>query len=435
MITRYRALLSLAAPAIAAWLGIARVRGRLTAADLSERLGGGAAGDAGPVRRGPVIWVHGASMGEIGPARPLIEAALRRDPSLRFIVTTNSTTGRDAVRAWQMPAVTARLAPLDYRYALRRFLTRWQPDALVSIENEIWPNRFQLCGDLGIPVLLIGARLSQNSAANWRKLGGAALADAMRAVTYLAAQDDSEEDRFVQLGVARRALGPHMQLKGSAALTLSAADHKTLAALTPAFARTRTILAASTHEGEETQVLRAFVTTRELAPDVRLILAPRHPERGADVAAHIAATGLPFARRSEGEMPGDAPIYLADTMGEMALWYRLAGITFIGGTLVPKGGHTPFEPSAAKSAIVHGPHVANNAAAYDLLARGGGALPVSGADDLATAMMRLVSAPERATALAEAATAALQPLRDNETARAALFTALAKQPRLANLSG
>ena len=129
----------------------------------------------------------------------------------------------------------------------------------------------------------------------------------------------------------------------------------------PAFAdRASTVLAASTHEGEDEAIVQGFAAARATRPDLRLILAPRHPRRGPRIAALLERAGLAHATRSAGEVPGpDSAVYLADTMGEMALWYRLAGITFVGGSLVDAGGHTPFEPAGAGSAILHGPHVGN----------------------------------------------------------------------------
>jgi 3-deoxy-D-manno-octulosonic-acid transferase len=199
-------------------------------------------------------------------------------------------------------------------------------------------------------------------------------------------------------------IGPVLNLKAAAPATGGAGA-------LPGFPRGDTVLAASTHPGEEGLVLEAFVAARVARPGLRLILAPRHPDRGDEVARQIAAQGLDFARRSRGEAPEPArPVYLADTLGEMALWYAAAGVTFVGGSLVAKGGHTPFEPEAQGSAILHGPDTANFTAAYAALDAGEGAVQVADADALSRAFGALAD-PAAQAAMAARATAALAPLR------------------------
>jgi len=428
---RYRIALALAALPLALSLLAARLRGRLSARDLAERLGGGQAGDAGKLHRGPRLWLHGASLGELAAARKLAETALSRDPALRLIVTANSVTGRDAVRGWGHARIEARLAPLDYGAPLTAFLGRWQPEGLITVETEIWPNRFRACARRGIPVALVGARLSETSARRLRWLGRRGLARLCAAISYLAAQDEASEARFRALGVAPSAIGPRLLLKGGAGAP--PADEAELARLARALPRATTVLAASTHEGEEEIVLEAFRRARADLPALHLVLAPRHPERGDAVARAIEAAGLAVARRSQGDPPRADAVYLADTLGEMGLWYRLAGITFLGGSLVPRGGHTPFEPVACGTALLHGPHIANNAAAFAALARGGGALPVSGAGDLSAAIVALARQPERAEQMAEAGARALAPLRRDDAGADAFwsrFAALTNLPAL-----
>ncbi|WP_287185148.1 3-deoxy-D-manno-octulosonic acid transferase [Rhodovulum sp.] len=391
----YRLLLSLAAPVFALRL----IRdGRLAA----ERLGGGP--DAGP-DAGPVIWLHGASNGELASARGLVDRLLDRRPGARLVVTCNSATGRALVRGWGLDRVAVRLAPLDYRWALARFLSRWQPAALVLIESELWPNRLAAMAARGRPVLVVGARMSARSAARWGRLPG--LVGAMLArVGYLSAQDAASGARFVALGLDPARLGPVVDLKSDGAAP-APPDPDALARLAPLFPRGDTLLAASTHEGEERAVLAAFAAARTTRPGLRLILAPRHPRRSPEIAAEIARTGLPFATRSRGEAPGpDMPVYLADTMGEMGLWYALAGIGFIGGSLVDRGGHTPWEPAARGTAILHGPHVANFARVYAALDAAGGARRVTGPDELARALAGLDGPAQAAMAARASDTAA-----------------------------
>ncbi|BAQ68975.1 3-deoxy-D-manno-octulosonic-acid transferase [Rhodovulum sulfidophilum] len=381
----YRILLSLAAPGLALLLLRARPFAR-------ERLGLSGTSN-GPERlRHPTIWLHGASNGELASARPLIERLLARRPDLCLVATSNSRTGRALVESWALPRVSARLAPYDYRWALRLFIGRWQPRALILIESELWPNRIFEMARRDRPVLLLGARLSARSAARWQRMP--ALARRLTgAIAYLSAQDPASRDRFATLGLAPERRGPVIDLKAFAPAARPDADD--LKALAPLLPRARTLLAASTHEGEEAPILEAFARRWRADPQARLVLAPRHPRRAAQIAALIERAGLGHATRSRGERPGsDRPVLLADTMGEMALWYALAGVSFIGGSLVDKGGHTPFEPAAAGSAILHGPHVANFAAVYRALDRAGAAEGVAGADGLSAALAALDGAEQ-----------------------------------------
>ncbi|MFT3688156.1 3-deoxy-D-manno-octulosonic acid transferase [Paenirhodobacter sp.] len=358
----YRLLLALALPFLLVRLWLREPR-----EVLRERLGGGAAAPG-------ALWIHAASNGELASAHPLIEALLAQRPGLRLLLTVNTVTARQMAQGWNDPRITVRAAPLDARWILHRFLGRHRPVGLLVIENELWPNRLAICAASGVPVMVAGARMSARSAARWRKTGlGPALT---RAITALSAQDPASEAAFLSLGLPRARLLPMLNLK-----TAVAAPPPTERLDWP---RARTVLAASTHEGEEAIVLDAFARARAEEPSLRLILAPRHPRRAAEIARLIAARGLGFTLRSGGEAP-TAPVLLADTMGEMANWYTAAGVCFIGGSLVPKGGHTPFEPAAHGCAIVHGPSCSNHAEAFAALDAAGAAIPVTDAATLAQA--------------------------------------------------
>lgn len=390
MLFLYRLLLSLALPVLLIRLGLRVLRGAEPTAALAERLGGGAPSAPG------AIWLHAASNGELISAQPLIAALFAARPGLRLMVTTNTVTARAMALGWGDERITVRAAPLDTRWALARFLAHHHPAALIVVENELWPNRLLGCAARGLPVLAIGARMSARSARRWRKTGlGPRL---MRAVTALSAQDPASEAEFRALGLPARATLPIVNLK--TAVRLPEPD------VSLGWPRAATLLAASTHEGEEEIVLDAFARARTTNPSLRLILAPRHPRRGPEIARLIAARGLAFATRSTGA-PATAPVLLADTMGEMTNWYAAAGICFIGGTLAPKGGHTPFEPAAQGCALLHGPSVFNHADAFAALDAARGAIRVEDADSLAAGF---ALAPAAQTDLARAARRALAPL-------------------------
>ncbi len=380
----YRLLVSLAAPFLLAVLVGRVVIGRERVADLSQRLGGGT-GQPG------AIWLHGASNGELTSARPLIEALRAAFPDRPLIVTANTLSGRDMVAGWGLCRVRARLAPLDLRWILARFRRRWRPAAGLSLENELWLNRIVTSR---APVLAVSARLSQRSAARWRRVPGP-MRVALNHLTRLYPQDASSAQRFVSLGLDPARLAPVLMLKKDAAQPPP--PERDLVEFRALYFRPDTILAASTHEGEEAVIAHAFALARRRDPALKLILAPRHPRRAAAVAALIRAADLSCATRSRGDRPGpDTAVYLADTLGEMPLWYALAGITFVGGSLVPRGGHTPYEPASAGSAIVHGPHVGNFETAYAALDAGGGARTAADAQAIVAGFMSLRSAAAQA---------------------------------------
>ena len=342
---------------------------------VAERLGCGPT--PGPGLR---LWLHAASVGEITSARWVIEAVLAARPGLQLLVTTNTTTGRDRVRAWALPGVHAALAPLDSAGSAARVLDRWRPQALVIVENELWPARLQAAHNRGVPVLVIGARMSKRSARRWAWLNGL-VATMLGGIDWLSAQDQDSLDRLLALGLRPEAAGPLVALKS--VTEVRAAQPPFL----PVAARDLTLLAASTHEGEESLILEAFMASKRFQ---HLILAPRHPRRGDEIAGFLTARGLAFARRSKGETPAlGQQVYLADTLGEMDAWYALSGVTVIGGSFAPKGGHTPWEPASHGSAIVHGQSLHNFAAPFAALDRAGAAIAVADGAELARALQGL----------------------------------------------
>ncbi|MCE6952149.1 3-deoxy-D-manno-octulosonic acid transferase [Cereibacter sphaeroides] len=384
--TIYRLIMALLLPALVAGVLWRRLRGRGASHELAERLALRGRGTA------PVIWMHGASNGEIASARWLIEEILARDDRLEVLVSCNNPTARAMVAAWALPRVRSVLAPWDTRGAVRRFLRRWQPRALLVLENELWPERIAGCAAEGVPVLAIAARLSEKSARSWARLAPGLLRRTLDQLAWLSAQDAASERRLVAAGLPQDRLGPRLVLKAGVAGASPAEPPF------PAPPRARCLLAASTHDGEDAAVLDAFLAAR--AQFDLLVIAPRHPQRGPAIAALAAARGLAAGLRSRGE-GANGPVYVADTLGEMGLWYALCGTTFIGGTLVAKGGHTPFEPIAAGSALVHGPSVHNFAEIFAALDASGGAVPVTGEADLAPALSGL--SPERQARLAAVA--------------------------------
>ncbi|MFZ7094354.1 3-deoxy-D-manno-octulosonic acid transferase [Primorskyibacter sp. 2E233] len=341
------------------------------------RLGRGMA----PVQ-GKHVWLHGASNGELASASAVLERLGQARPDLHWLVTANTETGVQMVEGWHLPRVSARLAPLDLSHVSRRVIRDWRVVAHISLESELWPHRFRASPG---PVILLGARMSAGTAKGLARLPGLARA-VLSHVTLAIAQDQGSLDRLSHLGLPEKARGPVVDLK---ALYQRPAGQVPDEALRAAFNRDQTWLAASTHEGEDEIVLQAHAETLRSDPDLRLILAPRHPRRGDALEALINAHGFTCARRSKGEAPGTAQVYLADTMGEMAIWYALAGRVFIAGTLSDRGGHTPYEPAQFGAALLYGPDVVNHRAGFERLAKASAAVEISDALSLAKALLAL----------------------------------------------
>lgn len=356
------------------------------------------------------IWVHGASVGELTSARPIIAALAREMP---VQITANSETGRDMAAGWGLPA---RLAPLDLPGALDRYLAAVQPRLLVTVESEFWPLRSRLLAQRGIAHAMIGARMSERSAATWARLPRV-IGRMLGRISALSAQDQASEARLLQLGLRASALMPRLDLKLlDPARTIPPPDSPL---------RDQTILAASTHEGEDAPILDAFAEARSRIPGLRLILASRHPNRAPQIAALVTARGLPLATRSAGDT--EAPpggVLLADTLGEMPEWYARAGICLIGGSLVDRGGHTPWEPAAHRCALLHGPYIGNFTESFDVLDAHRASVAVQ-PGDLAQTFLRLADDPPQARAMGGAARDVLDTRAGDPALLIARITALA----------
>jgi 3-deoxy-D-manno-octulosonic-acid transferase len=339
-----------------------------------------------PTQRRPRIWLHAASNGELTSARPVIDALLTQGRSL--LITVNTDSAREMALGWHLANTDVLLAPVDLPGPTARVLRHWDITAHTTLESDLWPIRIlQTPG----PVLVLGGRLTERSAKGWARFAPL-VRSVMARVSYLSAQDSGSADRFVQAGLPETALGPVFDLKALYAPPQDQPDPT----LAETFPRADTWLAASTHEGEEDTILAAHKAALAQRPNLKLILAPRHPRRAAEIAQMIGAHGLTCAQRSAGDDPATAQVYLADTLGEMHLWYGLAGVTFVAGSLTDRGGHTPYEPAAFGSAILHGPDTANFRAAYDRLAQHDAALRTPDAAAITQALLTLDTSEEQA---------------------------------------
>lgn len=332
------------------------------------------------------IWLHAASNGELTSVRPVIDALLADGRHL--LITVNTDSAVQMAQGWGLTNTDVQFAPVDLPGPTRRILRNWRITAHITLESDLWPRRIL---DTPGPVLVLGGRLTARSAKGWARFDSL-VRRVMARISYLSAQDAASAKRFVEAGLPHSALGPVFDLKA----LYTPPDAHPDTTLTEAFDRADTWLAASTHAGEDDILLTAHKTALAQRPSLKLILAPRHPRRADDLARHVQTHGLTCARRSSGDDPAAAQVYLADTLGEMHLWYALAGVTFVAGSLTDRGGHTPYEPAAFRSAILHGPDTGNFRAAYDRLAEADAALCTKDAKAIADALITLNTAEKQA---------------------------------------
>lgn len=391
----YAGLTGLAAPALRVMLRRRAARGKEIAARLAEREGI----DPTPRPPGPLLWLHAASVGESVSLLPVLAAL---PAGLSVLLTTGTVTSADLL-ARRLPAlgladrVTHRFVPLDVPGWAARFLDHWRPDAAAFVESELWPNLLAGCVRRGIPLLLLNGRLSPRSFARWRRLPGLARAVFGRFEAVLA-QSDDDAARFRALGA--RGVESSGNLKfATPPLPVDAAE---LARLAARLAGRPVWCASCTHPGEEEQVAAAHALLAPAHPGLVTLVVPRHPERGAAVAALLG--GAP--RRGLGEdPPGEAGCWVGDTLGEMGLYYRLAPVVLMGGSLVRHGGQNPLEPARLGCAVAAGPHMFNFAVPVATLEAAGGLARVADAAGLACWVAAMLADPARRAAMAAAAQA------------------------------
>lgn len=377
----YRTAGRLAAPVVDLALGLRRRAGKEDPARRAERRG--IAGHPRPTGR--LVWVHAASVGETLAVIDLVERLVARGTP---VLVTSGTVTSAAIAAERLPAgALHQYVPVDVAPWVARFLDHWRPDLAVFVESEIWPATIRALDDRGIPRVLVNARVSERSARRWHRLDGLPRA-LFGGFALVLAQSDGDGERLAGLGAPRVLATGNLKFDRPP-LAVDAAE---LGRLRAGLAGRPAWVAASTHDGEEAiaAAVHARLTTR--LAGLLTVIAPRHPRRGDDIAATLAAAGLRVARRSQGETPEAATdVYLADTIGEMGLVYRLAPIAFVGGSLVPHGGQNPIEPARLGVAVLHGAAVRNFADLYRALDETGGARPVADADDLAEAVAALLA--------------------------------------------
>jgi 3-deoxy-D-manno-octulosonic-acid transferase len=349
--TLYRGLAVLAEPALNLLLARRRAAGREDPVRLDERRG--IAGRPRPA--GKLLWVHGASLGEARSILPLIARLCASRPDLDVLVTTGSRSSAEMLAgALAGTRVFHQYVPLDVPRWVRRFLDHWRPDAVIWLESELWPNLLGEVARRGIPAALVNARLTARSAARWAK-ARPVFAPPFEAFAVALAQSAADAERLQHLGLGHVATIGNLK-HDAPELGVDAAA---LAAFEASLAGRARWLAAQVHPLELDAVLDAQVRVKAAGSGALLVIVPRHAERGPAMAEAAASKGLTATRRSAGEAPGGSDVHVADTMGELGLFYRAAPVAFVGGSLEPHGGHNPLEPARLGAAIAFGPSMEN----------------------------------------------------------------------------
>jgi 3-deoxy-D-manno-octulosonic-acid transferase len=337
---------------------------------------------------GPLVWIHGASVGEVLAAAALIERL--RALNLRILLTSGTVTSAAIAAKRFPPDVIHQYVPYDSPRYVRRFLDHWRPSLALFIESDLWPNLILASAARRLPMVLINGRMSHRSFPRWRRVSSTISALLGRFDACLA-QSQLDAERFSALGSRNVVTTGNLKLDVPA----PPADPAKLERLMAVTRGRPIVVAASTHPGEEELLVQAHRTLVGFFPSLLTVIVPRHPDRGETIARMVEASGLHVALRSREELPiATTDIYLADTMGELGLFYRLAPIVFMGGSLVEHGGQNPIEAVKLGASVVHGPHVFNFTDVYDALDRAGGARRADTQEALVKHLGQLLTDPK-----------------------------------------
>ena len=401
----YIVIAYLLAPVVLAAMALRGFRDRSHWEGFSQRLGLGAA-----IEGGRSIWVHAVSVGEVQAAVPLVNALLAKYPAVPLVVTTGTATGRARARALFGSRAHVRYVPVDLPGSVRRFFARVQPRLAVILETEIWPNLYHRCGQLGVPLVMASARISPRSVRSYRRLVGL-FREALSHGIFIAAQSELDAERFRSIGASPQRthvvgnikfdfrLPPNIEAQGAALRRLLGMDR-------PVW------VAGSTHAVEEDILLAAHRLVRARFAQALLVLVPRHPPRFAEVAESLRAHGVKFVTRDSGAPTnGDTEVFLVDRLGELLAFYSAADVAFVGGSLVPVGGHNLLEPAALGLPVLAGPNNFNSADLARLLVECNAVRIVHDTHSLAAAVCELLAEPAARTRMGASGRMAIEQNR------------------------
>lgn len=353
---------------------------------------------------GPLVWIHGASVGESLSVIPLVQRLLELHPDLNFLVTTGTVTSAKLMSERLPQRAFHQYIPLDHPDFVSAFLEHWRPDAAVFVESEFWPNLILGARRKVSSMALVNGRISPQSFNDWKRQPNT-IRYILSSFDTIIAQDYQNANRLVELSGGKVEMFGN--LKNAAPALPAKEEH--IATLRAAIGDRPVWLAASTHPGEETVVLNAHKVLQKEFPHLLTIIAPRHPTRGEEAKDIALEMSLRPAQRSARDpITDDVDTYIADTLGELGIFYRLCDIAFVGGGVTPKGGHNPLEPARLGVAILHGPHTFNFVETYRNMRNVGGAALVRNDRELATAVRRLLADKKTRETMSSAARAAAE---------------------------
>jgi 3-deoxy-D-manno-octulosonic-acid transferase len=340
------------------------------------------------------IWIHAVSVGEVQAVDTLVRRLIALHPDIPIVITTSTPTGSDRVHKLFQDSVHHLYFPYDLPFAIRGFLRRTSPRILLMVETEIWPNLLDICAEEGIFTLLGNARLSEKSARGYSRLGSL-ISDTLQRIDLVAAQGEADANRFIQLGLPSSRVVVTGSIKFDVRIQASLLEQASI--LRSQWGDRPIWVAASTHEGEERELLLAHHQIRATLQDALLVLVPRHPERFGRVAELCRQAGFAVVTRSSGQpVAADSTLFLGDSMGELPLFLAVADAVFVGGSLISKGGQNALEPAALGKPVLFGPHMFNFAAISEMMLKQEAAVRVESGADLAAVMVQwLRDASER----------------------------------------
>ena len=392
MLPLYRLLTTILGPVIGIYLARRMRQGKEDPDRFGERLGTPGA----PRPEGRVFWLHAASVGEAQSMLPLIGHLLRIHPDVHLLFTTGTVSSARMIEGRLPPRAIHQYVPVDRPGAVRSFLDHWQPEIALWAESEFWPNLIDATQRRGIPMILINGRISPRSYRGWQRAPGL-LRSLLRRFDMCLGQTEGDAARLGDLGATAYKCVGNLKF----ASPPLAADEAALSDLAARTAGRPVWIAASTHEGEEQIAAAVHRALKDEHPGLLTIIAPRHVHRGPGILASLANGSAQLRLRSKGELPeAETGIYIADTMGELGLFFRLADVVFMGKSLVPFGGQNPLEPLKLDRPVLHGPHMANFQDMADHLASSDGAVQVKDEEELRRAVDTLLKDHSRRAELA-----------------------------------
>jgi 3-deoxy-D-manno-octulosonic-acid transferase len=389
----YRVLSKLLTPFIDLYLLYRKKKGKEDSERFHERLGKASF----PRPQGPLVWMHAASIGEAISILPLINKIKKTYPELNILLTTGTVTSSKLLKKKLPKSIIHQYVPVDMNHAVKRFLDHWSPDCAIWVESELWPNLIFETYNTGCPLLLVNGRMSATSFEKWQKLNNLSQ-DILSCFSLCLAQSEEDEQRFKKAGADNVISIGNLKYEAPAL----PADPSETGKLVGMIADRPLWIAASTNKGEEEQIIYVHQKLKESHDKILTVIAPRHPERAGDIKKLFTEKGFNVSLRSKSEEINDkTEIYIADTIGEMGIFYRLTGIVFMGGSLVEHGGQNPLEAARLECAIISGNNVDNFRDMYSELEEAGGVVIIKDASELVTKIEELLADHDKQENLAK----------------------------------